>query len=148
MKHIPTEEEGREALRAHMLARACDARARHGPDIGADALRAILADPHCLRYPTTLAFDESPLQREEFAYPQITDAPDGRRVRLSLHPRLEPRPDQWPRAAAYYIPLINYGPIVTHDDCLRFAAALLNEAPETCEHALLRLREAPHDRPS
>lgn len=139
MKHIPTEREGREALLAHMIERAEDARRRHGPHIGADEILAILADPRCLRHPTTLAFDDEPLEAGEFAYPQPVEEPSGRRWRLCLRPDLEPRREHWARAAAYYIPLINYGPIVTHEDCLAFVAALLGETPADCERALLDL---------
>ncbi len=142
MKHLPTAEDGHAALLAHMLDRAAEARRRYGPEFDGEAIRALLGDPRCARFPTAMAFDDEALASGEFAYPEPVDDEGGRRWLLCMRTYLIDRPEQWARVVAYYLPLINYGPIVTHEHCLGFAGALLGEGPEECERALRALCDA------
>jgi hypothetical protein len=146
MKHIPTEREGRAALTAHIIARAEEARMRHGPNIGGETILAMLDDHRIARYPTTITFDDGPLLAGEFAYPESIDDESGRWWRLCLRTDLRDRPTEWARIIAYYLPLMNYGPAVTHEDCLGFAGALLGEPPGDTERALCALCDAPGGR--
>lgn len=143
MKHIPTEREGRAALTAHMINRAEEARLRHGPDLGGEAILAMLDDQRVARFPTVVVFDDGPLLAGEFAYPEPVEDESGRWWRLSLRPDLKERPREWARVIAYYLPLMNYGSVVTHEDCLGFAGALLGERPWESERALRALCDAP-----
>lgn len=134
MNAQPTASEGREALRDHLLARALEARQRYGPAIDADAVLAMLNDRRHVRHPTALCFDDEPLAPGEFAWPVPHEATGG--YRLHVHPALERRRELWPAVVAYYLPLINYGPIVDHDDCLCYGAALLDLSPAEFEGTL------------
>jgi hypothetical protein len=125
MNRQPTEHDGRAALRDHLLVKADAARARHGPIIDDAGIMRLLNDHECVRYPTGVRFDASPLQPGEFAHAM----PLGEHPRdgfcLFIHPVFKPLRDLWPLLIAYFIPPINYGDIAAPEDCELFGAALL-----------------------
>lgn len=124
-RHIPTEQDGKQALRDHVAEKALAARARYGPAIGPAQVPALLKDPSVVRYPVEIVFGADGLQPGEFAFAQqIGEHPrDG--FRLWVHPWFEPQPGALPLLIAYHIPSINYGDVATAADCEVFAAALL-----------------------
>ncbi len=121
----PTEADGRQALRDHLLERAAQARRKHGPHIGPDEIRRILDDREVMRYPTGLRFDAEPLRPGEFALAVALGTHPRAGFCLYVHPRFEQRPEAWAALLAYHIPPINYGDIVTPEDCEHFGAFLL-----------------------
>lgn len=126
MPHIPSEDEGKRALRDHVLDRARVARAKHGPSISAEIMLRLLSDPEVVRYPVSIRFDALGLQPGEFAHAE----PIGKHPRdgftLFVHPSLQARPEILPLVMAYHVPPINYGDIAEPEDCEAFGAALLN----------------------
>ncbi len=64
----PTEEDGYEALRGHLVERALLARERYGPELDLPALRRLLEDRELVRFPVQLRFADEPLMRGEFAH--------------------------------------------------------------------------------
>lgn len=121
----PSEAEGRLALRDHLLEKAGQARRRHGPRIGPDEIRRILDDREVVRYPTGLRFDAEPLRPGEFALAVALGTHPRAGFCVYVHPRFEHRPEAWAALIAYHIPPINYGDIVTPEDCEHFGAFLL-----------------------
>ncbi len=142
MERRLTEQDGRTALRDHVVEKAAVARARYGPMIDSDAICRVLDDREIVRYPTGLRFDAGPLRAGEFAYA----APLGEHPRqgycLFVHPWFEPRKDRWAPLIAYHIPPINYGDIAAEDDCEAFGAALLGMEQEEYYRLLCELADS------
>jgi hypothetical protein len=148
----PTEEDGRIALRDHVITKASEARLAHGLYIDAETILKILDDRTVVRYPVGLRFDDTPLESGEFAWPmQLAEHPDAGFC-LFIHPWFESQPDAWPLLIAYHVPSINYGEIVSHEEAELFGATLLGLDVETYYRALCELAdsipvsEAPADR--
>ena len=141
MERRLTEQDGRLALRDHILARAAAARARHGPVIDDGAIMQVLEDREVVRYPVRIRFDAEPLQPGEFAHA----APLGDHPRqgfcLFIHPAFGHRPETWPLVIAYHIAPVNYGDIASPDDCELFGATLLGLGREEYYQALCALAD-------
>jgi len=120
-----TEADGYEALRAHLVQKALAARARHGPEIDAAAIRRVLADPEVVRFPTEIAFSSSALLPGEFACPLPKGEHPKDGFTLAVHELFATRPDALPYLVAYHIPSINYLDVVTNREAELFGAALL-----------------------
>ncbi len=119
------EQLGQQSLRDHLLSQAIVAHQKHGP-VTAEKLEALLHDPDCLRHPVRLVFELGEMALHQFAQPEIdwrNREQDGRV--LYLRPALRDRPDLLPLAVAYFIPVINYGDIISDEHCLLYGAALL-----------------------
>jgi hypothetical protein len=116
---------GRRSLREHLVAQAAVARHKHGP-LTRDTLEAFLDDRDCVRYPTRLVFEFGEMAPHQFAQPDRDprDADGAGRV-LYLRPELRGQPERTVPAVAYMIPVINYGGVVSDDDCVAYGAALL-----------------------
>ena len=125
MERKLTEQDGRSALKDHILERAHAALARYGPLIDDAAIMRLLNDREIVRYPVGVRFDATPLESGEFAH----TVPLGEHPRegfcLFIHPMFEKQPDLWAPLIAYYIPPVNYGDIADAEDCELFGAALL-----------------------
>lgn len=142
MDHHPTEDDGRQALREHVLERAYQARAKYGPTIDADAILRILDDRAIVRYPVGIRYDTAGLQPGEFAQAeQMTEHPKGGFC-LFIHPHFEARRDLLPVLVAYHIPPINYGDIAEPEDCEAFGAALLGIGQEEYYEKLCSLADS------
>jgi hypothetical protein len=137
-----TEQDGRQALRDHLLDKAAAARSRYGPAIDADAIMRLLDDRSIVRYPTGVRFDSNPLHPGEFAYA----APLGERPEdgfcLFIHPTFQDRRQTWPLLIAYHLPPISYGEIADAEDCEQFGAALLGLDPEEYYRLLCGLSDS------
>lgn len=118
-------EDGKRALRDHVLERAHLARRKHGPIIDDTAIMRILDDREIVRYPVGVRFDADALQAGEFAHAQPLGDHPKQGFCLFVHPSFEPRRDMWPLLIAYHIPPVNYGDITEPEDCEAFGAALL-----------------------
>ena len=134
-----TESDGREALRDHLVARATEARLRHGLYIDADAIIRILDDRAVVRYPVGVRFDASPLEPGEFAWPMPLGEHPSEGFCLFIDPWFENQPDAWPLLIAYHLPSVSYGEIVSPEDAEAFAATLLGIDTETYYQALCEL---------
>ena len=60
---------------------------------------------------------------------------------LYLRPLLRDRPDLAVLAVAYMIPVLNYGDIVTDDQCIRYGATLLGMMEEEFYDAICRMAD-------
>jgi hypothetical protein len=120
-----TEEDGYEALRAHVVERALAARSRYGPDLDAGAILRLLQDPEVVRFPTELVFASSALLPGEFACPLPKGEHPKDGFTLAVHEHFANRPEALPYLVAYHIPSINYLDVVTNREAELFGAALL-----------------------
>lgn len=127
----PTEQDGRITLRDHLLDKAAEARRRAGGEVDGLAILRLLDDRAVVRYPTGVRFDSGPLRPGEFAHA----VPLGEHPRegfcVFVHHAFHNRPETWAPLIAYHIPPINYGDIVTAEDCEQFGAALVGMDVET-----------------
>ena len=121
----PTEEDGYEALRGHLVERALLARERHGPVIDLPALRRLLEDRELVRFPVQLRFADEPLMRGEFAHaaPLGQRAADG--FELCVRPCFRDDEAAVVALALYHVPTVNYLDVVTHVEAELFGAAVL-----------------------
>jgi len=119
-----TEDAGLEALRLHVVDKALEARAKHGPRLDAAAMRRLVADRSVVRFRADVVFDEGPLRPGEFGWAMpLGERPhDG--FALVLHPTLQDRPEDWPLCAAYHLVSINYLDVATSAEAEAFGAAL------------------------
>jgi hypothetical protein len=124
------EQAGQQSLREHLLAQAVVAHEKFAP-LSLDRLDALLNDSGCVRHPTRLVFEFGEMAMHQFGQPDIdwrNPERDGRV--LYLRPLLRERPDLIVLAAAYLIPLINYGEIIADDHCVLYGATLLGLTEE------------------
>jgi len=142
MNTTPTEADGRQALRDHLLDKAAAARERH-PDLAAGtAALALLNDREVVRYPAGLRFDAGLLQPCEFGWAMALGEHPREGFCIVVHPAFELRPETWATILAYYIPPINYGDIATPEDCEAFGAALLGIEAEQYYDTLCALADS------
>jgi hypothetical protein len=126
MKKIePTEEDGYEALRNHIVNRAIACREKYGTELTWELVQKILGDGDFVRFPVQIAFTEDHLQRGEFAIPVPLgeSAKDG--FVLTIRPFFEGNEEALVPLVLYHIPSINYLDIVTHVEAELFGAAML-----------------------
>ena len=137
-----TEDDGRRALRDHVLERANIARTRYGPRIDAATIMKILDDRTLVRFPVGIRFDATALQPQEFAHAELLGEHPSEGYCLFIHPSLQSRTDLLPMVIAYHIPPINYGDITEPEDCEAFGAALLGMNPEIYYQTLCEIADA------
>jgi hypothetical protein len=118
------EEDARRALREHIIAKAHEARAKHGPVIDRAALVRLLRDPAVTRWPTELRFDAAPLRPGEFGFASPVDGSRSNEWAITLHPRFDPDAEAVPLLAAYHIVSINYGEIASHEEAEEYGSIL------------------------
>jgi len=132
--------QGEEALLAHLVSKACEARDAYG-GIHAGNLEALLQDRRFVRHPTRIVYERGEMAAHQFAHA----APDWREEGgwiIHLLPALRTMPGLAPHAAAYMIPVINYGEDVVDDEhCLAYGAALLAVGVEEYYDLLCRLAD-------
>ncbi|MFZ4576352.1 MAG: hypothetical protein ACOYN0_18355 [Phycisphaerales bacterium] len=136
-----TEQDGRLALRDHVLERAHLARTKHGPEIDYGAILRILDDRTVARYPVGVRFSADGLEPGEFAHAAQLGAHPKDGFCIFVHPSFEARRELWPLLIAYHIPPINYGDIAEPEDCEAFGAALLGLETEAYYAKLCELSD-------
>ncbi|MEQ2009802.1 MAG: hypothetical protein ABMA26_23710 [Limisphaerales bacterium] len=120
-----TAEDARQSLHDHVAAKGDEVRAKFGPNIGWAELNCLLEDRKFVRYPCMIAFDATPLQPDEFAYPEpLGQRPDAG-FRICVHPRFEADLDAVPALVLYQLVAVNYGDFATPEDAEAFGAAAL-----------------------
>ena len=130
MSEQALEQAGRLSLRDHLVAQAVVAHRKHF-NAGALNLASLLADPDAVRFPVRLVFEIGEMAAHQFAQPDIDwrdTSNDGRAI--YLRPSLKERSDLIPLAVVYMIPAINYGEIVSDDECIAYGATLLGLTTE------------------
>ncbi len=141
MSNAELERLGQQSLLEHLVAQADVARRKHGP-LSAGKLEELLHDPVCLRHPTRIVFEFGEMAMHQFAQPETdwrNTEQDGRV--LYVRPLLRDRPDLLPLAAAYMIPLINYGEVIRDEHCLAYGSTLLGMTVEEFYQSICRLAD-------
>ncbi len=138
-----TEQDGRDALHQHLVAKASEARLKYGLYIDADVIEKMLDDRDVVRYPTGLRYDAQDLEPGEFAYAHPLSEESTGGYCLFIHPWFEPQREILPLLVAYHIPVINYGSeIVTHEEAELFGATLLGIEVDSYYQALCELADS------
>ena len=125
-----TADDARQSLRDHAAAKGDEVRAKFGPHLGWAELNRLLEDRKFVRYPCTIAFDSTPLQPDEFAYPEPLGPRPDAGFRICVHPRFEADLDTVPALVLYQLVAVNYGDFATPEDAEAFGAAALGVSRE------------------
>jgi hypothetical protein len=125
-----TAEDARQSLRDHVAAKGAKVRAKFGPHIGWAEINQLLSDRKFVRYPCAIAFDATPLQPDEFAYPEPLGSSPDAGFRICIHPRFEADLDAVPALVLYQLVAVNYGDFATAEDAETFGAAALGRSRE------------------
>lgn len=134
--------EAREALLSHARRTGFLIAERYGPVIGMAALKRMFEDPDVVRFPVTLAFDETPLEGEEFAYPLPVAGDPLNGYTLYLHPALQGDPERVVAAALYALVVVNYGTVADGAVAEAFGAACLGLDEALFYEKICRLADA------
>jgi len=125
---------GEESLRSHLVDTAIKAHQLFFPLEGA-RLEAFLENRNHVRYPVQLRFGIGNMASHQFANPEES----GEGFILNLHPVLQDRAGDLARALAYFIPVMNYGPLINDDHCLIYGATLCGLTIDTYYQELCRI---------
>ncbi len=140
-RHEPTEEDGKIALRDHVVEKALSARKRH-PHLGNETqVTAFLQDEECVRFATELSFDQSALQESEFAWAESKGSGPKDGYRLHVHPKFRSDP-VLSSLIAYHVARINYGDIVTSEEAELYGSALLGLSREDYYQSLCQAADS------
>lgn len=142
MKRRLTEEDGRQALRNHIIEKAGAARVKYGFYIDYETICRMLDDPDVVRYPVGIRFDASLLEPGEFAYAQQLGESPSAGYCLFIHPYFENQQENLPLLIAYHIVDINYGEIATSAEAELFGATLLGLDVDAYYQALCELADS------
>ena len=114
---------------------------KFGPHLGWAELNRLLEDRKFVRYPCRIAFDATPLQPDEFAYPEPLGPRPDAGFRLCVHPRFETDLDSVPPLVLYQLVAVNYGDFATAEDAESFGAAALGLSREAYYQTLCALAD-------
>lgn len=135
-------DEGAAALLDHVREKAALARAKYSQTIDAVTMLHLLEDREVVRYPVAIRFEAWHLEPHEFAYLEQLGEHPSEGFLLFMHPVLEAQRELWPAVIAYYLPSINYGEIVSHQEAELYGATLLGLDVETYYAALCQLSDS------
>lgn len=120
------EAEAREALLSHARKTGYRVQERYGPTIDLQAVERMLDDPDVVRFPVAIAFDATPLEGEELAYPLPVEGDPLNGYTMYVRPALEGNPEGVVAAVLYALVVVNYGEIADGAVAEAFGAACLN----------------------
>ena len=137
-----SESAARAAFFDHLVQKAEAARLKYGLYIDAETILRMLDDRDVVRYPTSVHFDATLLEPQEFAFPKPLGFHSSDGFCLFIHPHFRSQPENLPLLIAYHIPTINYGSIVEPQHAEVFGATLLGLEVEAYYQALCELTES------
>ncbi len=120
-----TAEDARQSLTGHVEQKGIEVFSKYGPVLDWDQLQLLLADRAHVRYPVELAFDATPFQPGEFAYPAQKGSAPEEGFTMFVHPSFENQPDRAVAAVLYQLVVVNYGDFAGADEAETFGAASL-----------------------
>ena len=118
-------------LWAHADATAERVIQRLGGPLCLENLECFLRDKQCLRYSTSLHFDEDGLEAGQFAEPVVHGEGQERHCCLHIHPRYKQYPGAVPYLVAYMAAAITYGEAADRELSEHLGAMLVNEPRES-----------------
>jgi len=136
------EGEAREALLSHARKTGYLIHERYGPAIDLQAVERMLTDPDVVRFPVELAFDATPLEGEEIAYPLPVGGDPLNGYTLYVHPVLEGDPTGVVAAVLYALVVVNYGEVADGAVAEAFGAACLGLDEERYYNDICSLADA------
>ena len=125
LRALPRQERARlaeESLRDHLVDTAMFAHQLYMP-LDAANREKLLCNTNLVRHPVRLAFELGTMASHQFAQPEPDPTGDG--CVLYLHPLLKDRQHEITLAVLYFIPLMNYGDLITDEHCLIYGATVL-----------------------
>ena len=140
---LPSAGEVTQLLWAHADAAAERVLERLGGPLDTDNLEQFLRDEACLRYPTSLRFDSTPLDTHQFAEPVFEVEGRERHCCLYMHPRYQAHPDAIPYLVAYMAAAITYGDAADADLCEHLGAMLVKESRDDFYRRICALADLP-----
>jgi len=132
-------EEARQNLSAQMATQGAEIHNRYGPEIGWSALKRLLEDRSCVRYPCEIRFDSAPLLPGEFAHPVPRgNVPEDGYI-IYVHPVYETQLERVSYLVLHQLVWVNYGASAEADDAEAFGAVVLGLSREDYFSALCEL---------
>ena len=119
------EGEAREALLSHARKTGYLVHERYGPTLDLEGVERMLEDPDVVRFPVALAFDSTPLEGEEIAYPLPVEGDPLNGYTLYVHPAIQGNPNGVVAAVLYALVVVNYGEVADGAVAEAFGAACL-----------------------
>jgi len=132
----------REALLSHARKTGYLVHERYGPSLDLEAVERMLQDPDVVRYPVAIAFDATPLEGEEFAYPLPVEGDPLNGYTLYVHPALQGNPNGVVAAVLYALVVVNYGAVADGAVAEAFGAACLGLDEERYYNDICSLADA------
>lgn len=119
------------AVSKHAIEKAAEIRARYGPVIDYPTVLRILEDRRCIRYPVEIRFVSDGIEPGLFAKTEAASEDPADGYVISLHRRLEDRPEVLPALILYQSVLVNYGDLATAADAELFGSGILGLERDT-----------------
>ncbi len=141
IEDAPPPHEVTKLLWAHADATAERVIERLGGPLRLANLEQFLRDKQCLRYVTSIHFDEDGLEPHQFAEPVLHGEGVERHCCLYIHPRYQGYPDAVPYLVAYMAAAITYGDAADPDLCEHLGSMLVNESKEAFYARICRLAD-------
>jgi hypothetical protein len=136
-----TTEDVKQSLNAHLAAKGAEIFEKYGPRIGWKELLLLLEDRSCVRYPCQVAFDPSPLQPGEFAYPIAKSQDPEEGFQICVHPAFMMQLEFVPYLVLYQLVLVNYGEFASADDAETFGSCALGLSKDEYYQTLCELAD-------
>jgi len=143
IEDAPPPHEVTKLLWAHADATAERVIERLGGPLRLANLEQFLRDKQCLRYVTSIHFDEDALESHQFAEPVLNGEGAERHCCLYLHPRYQGYPEAVPYLVAYMAAAITYGDAADPELCEHLGSMLVKESKETFYARICRLADLP-----
>lgn len=128
-----------EFLWHHASASAERALGRLGGPLRLSNLERFLRDRQCLRYTTSIQFDDEGLGPDQFAEPVMFEEGDECHCCLRIHPKFQHYPEAVPYLVAYMAAAITYGASADAALCGHLGSMLVREPKEAFHARIGRL---------
>lgn len=136
-----TADDAKQSLSSHVAAKGAELCEKYGPNLGWKELQLLLEDRDFVRYPCEIAFDASPLNAGEFAFPAPKgETPEAGFV-IHVHPVYMLDLGRVPYLVLYQLVAVNYGAFASADDAEIFGASALGIPREEYYETLCELAD-------
>jgi hypothetical protein len=114
---------GKDSLQAHLVESATQAHIKYRA-LRQNQLYAFLSDADFVRFPVRLNFNREALAPHQFGQPEPDPGLSSKAYILTLHPRIREEEQMIRQAIAFFVPIMNFGTLVTEDLALLYGATL------------------------
>lgn len=133
-------EDGKTALRDHVIEKGLEIYQKYGPIIGPSELEKILRDSKCVKFPTRIEFT---VEMDPGLFARTAEDPNNteRSYIVYVHEFFKDKPGYIPMLVLYHLVTINYGDFANHEDAEFFGASALGIEVEEYYQKLCELTD-------